>query len=225
MDPMVPHIEASLRGLITRSPHAKILKLVDYSYGLNPTRWHDLPFARGILVYGFSPYHAALRAEVISEEPIKDIDILFYGNVTGRRVPILLQLSKLAQMRNYILMVRNYDLFDDAQKIKTIARAKIVISIGSADTLAFHGNDLARSAQVIASGGFMITEYLGDPIVEPRMAAYVPHYRTPDQLMEMVEYYLTHPEARGAKQREARAQFELDFNLEKDLIQLITPLL
>lgn len=223
MDPMVPHIEAGLRALIQRSPHATILKLVDYCYGLNSTRWSDLPYPRAVLIYGFSPYHLEQQTLIMpGSPPEQNIDILFYGNVTGRRLPMICQLSKLAQARNYILMVRHYDLFDETEKIKTIARAKIVVSFGSADTLAFKGNDLARSAQVISMGGLVITEYLGDPVVEPVMATYVPHYRTTEELLYLVDYYLSHPEERQQKRLLARDRLAVDFNLEKDLLQLIT---
>lgn len=221
MDPMVPHIESEFKNLIKRSTNSSILRIVDYCNGLNPTKWMDLSYPRSVLLYGFSPYHSFLKSQFVSTDQKQDIDILFYGNVTGRRIPIIIELGKLAKVRNYSVMIRHYDLFDEADKIRTIARAKIVISFGSADTISFHGNDLARSSQVISSGGFMITEYLGDSMVESIMQEYVPHYRTTEQFIELVDYYLKNPEKRREMQELASKRFCLDFNLEKDLINLI----
>jgi spore maturation protein CgeB len=222
MDPMVPHIESEFKSLINRSTESNILRLVDYCHGLNPTKWTNLPYPQSVLVYGFSPYHSYLKSHFVDPNQKQDIDILFYGNVTGRRIPIIIELNKLAQARNYVVMIRHYDLFDEIEKIRTIARAKVVVSFGSADTIAFHGNDLARSAQVISSGGFIITEYLGDSVVEPTMESYVPHYRTTEQFIELVDYYLKNPEKRREMQDLASQRFCIDFNLEKDLLNLVS---
>jgi spore maturation protein CgeB len=104
----------------------------------------------------------------------------------------------------------------------TIACAKIVISIASDDTKLFHGNDLARSAQVISSGGFIITEYIGDSTVETVMSEYVPHYNTVDELISKVDYYLCNPDEREKMIALVKERFPKDFNLETSLLEMIS---
>ena len=85
MDPMVPHIEKGLRDLIARSPESKILKLVDYCYGLNLTKLADLikdkQLETDVLIYGHSVFHQHMLNKLVPERAgiVKDIDILWYG--------------------------------------------------------------------------------------------------------------------------------------------------
>jgi spore maturation protein CgeB len=224
MDPMVPHIEQgikhSIKHSIKQSPHSTIVALVDYCYGLNRSKLYDITIPYKVLLYGYSPYHQLLKNSIV-KDTIKDIDILFYGNISERRVPYIKLLIDFANKNKYRIMVRHYDLFNEIEKIKTIARAKIVISIASTDTKLFHCNDLARSSQVISSGGFIITEYIGDSIVEGKMSKYVPHFDTKEEMLEKVAFYLKHPEEREKLIDIAKVCFPLDFPLEKDLIDMV----
>lgn len=234
MDPMVPHIDKQLHELIQRSTSktsstSKILKFVDYCYGSNKSKLadiltlHNIPYK--ILPYGYSKYHSLVKQFIFSTlpEPVKsDIDILFYGNVSGRRIPLIMSINDFVRRNNYTFMIRNYDLFDEREKILTIARARIIISFASADTLAFKGNDLARSAQVLSSGGFVITEFIGDSTVENVMKEYVPHYSTVDELLELLKHYLSNEAARQAKLKVIAERFPKDFPLEKNLLEIIT---
>ena len=229
MDPMVPHINKQLHELIQQSKTSKILKFIDYCYGSNKSKLADLLTSHNVpykvLPYGYSSYHGLVKQVIFCTitVPIKsDIDILFYGNVSGRRIPMLLAVKDLAVRNNYNLMIRNYNLFDEREKILTIARAKIIISFASADTLAFKGNDLARSAQVLSSGGFVITEFIGDSTVENIMKEYVPHYNTVDELLQLLQYYLTNEAARLAKLEVIAERFPKDFPLEKNLLEIVT---
>jgi hypothetical protein len=113
MDPMVPHFERQIKTLIQNSPDSNILKIVDYCYGLNQPKLTELNIPLSVMVYGYSPYHKYLRDLATSyiDGPISQpIDILFYGNVSKRRIPIIVELNKLADRKNYNFMVRNYDL-------------------------------------------------------------------------------------------------------------------
>jgi len=222
MDPMVPHIEQGLRSLIIRSRKYKILKLVDYCYGLNPTKLDNIELPKSILTYGYSPYHAMLKQKLVPANTKKDIDILFYGNVSERRIPMITALGNLSKQKGYSFMLRHNNLFNEEEKIQTIARAKVIVSFASNDTKLFHGNDLARSAQVISSGGFIITEYIGDETVETKMSEYVPHYNTVEELVSKVDYYLTNPDEREKLIALASEKFPQDFNLEKGLMDLIS---
>jgi hypothetical protein len=222
MDPMVPHIEEGLKSLIKRSQKSQILKLVDYCYGLNPTKLQDIKVPYSVLTYGWSPYHKILKDKIVPNNIEKDIDILFYGNVSQRRIPMIMAISNLSNQKGYKFVVHNYTLFDEVEKIKTIARTKIVVSFASNDTKLFHGNDLARSSQVISSGGFIITEYIGDNTVESKMSEYVPHYNNVDELVSKVDYYLQNPKEREKLITLGLEKFPLQFNLEKDLIKLVS---
>lgn len=222
MDPMVPHIEKEFREIVARSPDTTIVQFLDYS-GNNYQQISDLGLPWGKLTYGHSSYHAHLKEQYVPTLPEQDIDILFYGNIMqARRMRFIQALQRLAHKRNYRFVFRHYDLFNEAEKVTMIARAKVIVSFASEDTLKFRSNDLARSAQVISSGGFMIAEHVGDP-VEDQLVKYVAYYHTLDEFITTVDHYLQHPEARSAMITRALAQFPLDFNLEQDLLAAVTP--
>lgn len=222
MDPMVPHIESQFRDIVKRSPDTHIVQFLDYS-GNNHRQIADLGLPWGKLNYGHSSYHAHLKQQYVPQPVPQDIDILFYGNIMqARRMRFIHALQRLALQRNYRFVFRHYDLFDEREKVIMIARAKIVISFASEDTLKFQSNDLARSAQVVASGGFMLAEHVGDP-VEDKLVQYMAYYRNLEECISKVQYYLEHPEARTAMIQRAQVQFPLDFNLEQDLLAAVVP--
>jgi hypothetical protein len=221
MDPLVPHIEQGIRDLIKRSPHSRIVRFVDYTHSSHFERLSDLKLAHSVLLYGYSSYHSFLKDQYVPQDMVQDIDILFYGNVTGRRIPYFQAIYALSQKRGYRFVIRNYDLFNEVEKITMIARSKIILSVASADTLACKTGDLARSAQVMSSGGFIITEAVGDTIVESKLSKYMPFYSTLPELLQKLELFLDNPSLRTKLIKLTREQFPKDFNMESDLVNLI----
>ncbi len=226
MDPMVPNVEYKFRNLLDNNPETKVSKLVDYAYSLNINIFNTIDRLKNtpklVMPYGYSPYHKYIKESYFGNiELLKDIDILFYGNVSQRRIPMIQALQKLSDDKNYVFVIRNNNLFDEPEKIMTIQMAKIVVSFASYDTKLFQCNDLARSAQVLSDGGFVITEYIGDKTVENLMSNYTPHYNTIEELVELVDYYLTNPEKRDQKLYSIKQNFSSDLNLEKYLLKII----
>lgn len=229
MDPMVSHIEESFKKFLSNSSKSTILKVVDYTFSdLNRNAIQkilnelQLKCEIDVMPYGYSSYHSFFKENICGIEPLeKTIDILFYGNVSERRQPMINGLRELSSLKGYTFIVRNNDLYDEREKILIINSSKIIISFASNDTKKMGCNDLARSAQVISSGNFIITEYLGDYVLESHMQEYVPHYNTIEELIEKVDYYLTYPEERIKLINEANTQFKKEINLEKTLINLI----
>ena len=116
-DPMVPHIDKGIHDLVTRSPHSKVLKFADYCYGLNQAKIADLNFDNTFLIYGHSVYHNYILDRLVPfhNNITKDIDILWYGNISERRVPILKAVDELARRKGYKFMLRNNNLFDERE--------------------------------------------------------------------------------------------------------------
>jgi hypothetical protein len=161
-----------------------------------------------------------MKATHVPKDLVQDIDILFYGNVTGRRIPYFQAVMALCQKKKYRFVIRNYDLFDEIEKINLIARSKIVLSVASADTLSCRTGDLARSAQVISSGGFIMTELVGDVQVESQLSKYMPFYSTLPELLGKLELFLDNPTLRSRLTRVALDQFPKDFDMEASLVNL-----
>ena len=121
---------------------------------------------------------------------------------------------------NYKLYVRHNNLYG-IEKLIYISRAKIILSYASQDTKDYKAHDLARSAELISTGSFTITEYIGDDTVEKKMDKYVPHYATIPEMLEKITFYLENPAERSKMIEKASELFPLEFNLEKSLIDLI----
>ena len=97
-------------------------------------------------------------------------------------------MQDLANRKGYKFMVRNNTLFDEKEKLATICRAKIIFSMGSADTMLFHGNDMARSSQVLSMGEFLVTENIGDEKTEGTLGQYVPFYNNSKDMLEKLDF-------------------------------------
>ena len=110
-----------------------------------------------------------------------------------------------------------------SEKLATICRAKIILSMASADTKLFHGNDMARLSQPLSTGEFVISEYVGDEKTEGTLSKYVPFYSTIEEMVEKLDFYLTHPEERQKSLDLIKENFHKDFNLEESLLELVRP--
>jgi hypothetical protein len=218
MDPFVDHVKKSFEQLLERSPDSQILKIVDYSYGLNKDILSQYGFPIAQILYGYSSFHAYKKDEICGEIMEQPIDILFYGNISERRIPYIEELKKLAVDKNYNFVIHNNTLYDEFEKILTIATSKIIISIASSCTKKMQGNDFARISQVISSDGFVIMEKINE-IIE-----YIPCFSTIEELIEKVDYYLDNPEERKKIIEKAKIQFPIDFNLEEVFIKEILEL-
>ena len=214
LDPTVEVVSKQMQGLIARSPDSEIVEIVNYCYGKTVEYLNKLPYPCSVMPYGYSKYHQTPDLD-------KDIDVLFYGNVSPRRRIILHAVNELCSRNGYKFVCRYNNLYNQNEKLQLIARSRIVVSFASEDAKQCETNDLARSSQVISSGNFIITEFIGDKVVEGKMKEYVPHFSTTDELLQLVEFYLENPQKRLDKIGQAN-QFKNDFDLESMFIDLVS---
>ncbi len=215
LDPLVPTIKDMFLKLVDRSPGSKIVQFIDYCYGDNYQAIQSLNLPYIVIPYGYSSYYEYLNSKYIDTPPVKDIDVLFYGNVNGRRKELLNRVNDMCKEKSYVMKICNNSIYGDNEKISTIAKSKIIISIASSDAKTIRTNDLARLSQLISTGGFAITEYIGDNVVEGIMDKYVPHFNTEDELLDYVDYYLTNTNERLEMIAKASNLFTIDFNFEE----------
>lgn len=231
-DPAVPWVATAFKGLLERSKSlndSKILTFYDYTTSeanrseflkiLNP---YNIPYA--VTYYGASPFYENLHSKLSSNSSgsqiYKDIDVLMYGNLVGRRVPMIRRLIEFCNNNGYKICLRQNNLYG-ADKIQMIQRAKIVLSYASADTKQFLAHDLARISELICTKNFVLVEYIGDDAVEKIMDKYVAFYGTIEEMFEKIKYYLEHFEERQKRIDGAYERFPKDFSLEKDLLDII----
>ncbi len=220
LDPLIPKIKDMLNKLIAKSPDSTILQFIDYCYGSNYKAISSLCIPYVIIPYGYSSYYEHLKNKYISKTsiPTKEIDVLFYGNVTGRRSDLLKEIVKFCKENSFKIMICNNNLYDDGKKLLMITKSRIVISLASSDAKNIGTNDLARLSLVLSIGEFVITEYIGDHIVEDTMSKYVPHCKTKEEILERIKHFLLHEDDRHNMINIANKKFRKDFNFEKDFI-------
>lgn len=211
MDPMVDNIFNELKNL---TDEYKPLCILNYCYGKTFDKIKSLDIRCDVLLYGYSEYHKKLNLD-------KTTDVLFFGNIQHRRYEILKRVEELCHNKKYNLKIFNNNLYGEQKHIE-ICKSKIVISIASFDANLFQTNDLSRSSQILSSNNFLITEYIGDNIVETKMSKYCPHFKTVDELLNYIDFYMQNDNARQEMINLAQNQFPQDFNFEKDLLKAIS---
>lgn len=211
MDPMVDTIFNELQNL---TDNYKPLCILNYCYGKTFEKIKTLGLPCDVLPYGYSDYYKNLNLE-------KTTDVLFFGNIQHRRYEILKRVDELCQNKNYNFKIFNNNLYGEQKHIE-ICKSKIVISIASFDANLFQTNDLARSSQILSSNNFLITEYIGDNVVESKMTKYCPHFKTVDELLNYIDFYMQNDNARQEMIKLAQIEFPHDFNFEKELLKVIS---
>lgn len=229
MDLIATFIKSYLSNLIKHSQTTNntcILGVYDFTFGENIVKLQDLCDSLELhitvqpLPFGYSSYYATLGDKSLC----KDIDVLFYGNLSYKRIDVTDYMKEFCLNKGYEFICRWNDLFDEHQKANVISRSKIVISIKSDEfyeTIGWECNDLPRISQALSTGEFVITEYRGDKIVESLLSNYVPHFSTINELCDMIEYYLEHPKEREYLLALSTYNYKKDFNLETLLCNIV----
>lgn len=133
----------------------------------------------GILQSGFDPLLHQPASEVA-----RDIDVLFVGSLTPRRVRIL---ERLSQKWN----VRVEQAFGTAM-VDLLHRSKIVLNIHAEDFLDVE----TRIYEVLGSGAFLLSEPLARE--NPFTPADIPIWNNEAELNDQIAYFLTHEAEREA---------------------------
>lgn len=218
-DPMVPWIVNMFNQF---KPMLKSNDIVlDYCYSKENEKLMNLPecVQYQVLPYGYSEYHEHLHKSFIKTEKTceEDIDILFYGNVGERRSHILNNINLMCQQKGYKIVIRNNDLFLNDEKAGLINRSKIIVSIYENDAKQYKTNDLVRLSYLISNKKFVVTEFIGDKIVEGMLSKYLCYAKSPEDIVTKLDYYLQHPNERDMSQ--AYECFKRDFPFGSELLK------
>jgi len=127
--------------------------------------YHFVPF--GYAPYYESVFKANTKHEVIAE----DIDVLFVGLVTDRRRTVLDRIRETGVK----LEVYTYERpLRGAELDRTIARARIVLSMFAVDDPATHVADFARLDHLLSNRRFVLHERLPEEAREAEFEQHVP---------------------------------------------------
>ena len=115
---------------------------------------------------------------------------------------------------------------DNSELHKYYASAKIVLNDTRADMkkAGFISN---RVFDVTASGGFLISDYM--PEIEQFYGDSIPMFKSKEELKQLIDYYLAHPEERAKKAKKAQqitlSLFTSDLAAQKiiDAVQTLQP--
>lgn len=210
MDPMVDGVLNSFTNLVNVS-QSNIILFVDYCYSDNINKLKGFCFNYTVVPYGYSSFY-----EKYSLSSKKDIDILFYGNISSRRENIFNKINDLGY--NFIVLS---NVFDENIKAELISRSKIILSVSNSDAKIIGTNDLARISPIIINKGFVITEYIGDKTVETKLSLYINYNSSVDELLNSIKYFMVHDEERDKLTENAYKKFKEDFNFEEAIITII----
>ena len=116
----------------------------------------EFPQKKGQIFYlpfGYTPYHKQIYRP-IDPDPVKDIDLFFYGRVSERRNRVI------KRMREAGLKVIWPDVVLGEERNNLIARSKIVLNISGFEP-ELCGNFLARVSFLVSNQIFVIRERIG----------------------------------------------------------------
>ena len=223
MDPMVDNVFYSLKNTLSNSSDSKILLFIDYCYSeLNKKRISSINnFLYTIMPYGYSEFHKELFSLGKDREGKEDIDILFYGGIGSRgRMKIVEKIIELCNKNNYKFVCRS-DVYDEQTRANLVSRSKIFLSFSGQDARDYTTNDLARLAYPLSNDRFVIADYIGDLVVESKLAKYSVYVKSTEELIEKIDYYLKNPIERQKIIKDCSLLFKADFNLSETFINLL----
>lgn len=146
--------------------------------------------------------------------PKKSIDILFYGIPSVRRILLLERLSEqnlivvgekwgenkqkviknlLSEALKKCIITRNLlgDVLSD-----TIYKSKIILNISRDSWFSIESGVTVRHHQILAHGGFLLTEYCEELDDVYTMGKDLETYKTIEELEDKIQFYLKHDDAR-----------------------------
>lgn len=215
MDPMTDTITSQMDKIIRDNPDTKFT-FWDFCYSeLTHQYYTSRKYKYKILLYGIS------RFQIYYPDINKgkqDIDILFYGGLNEKRIHILKDLENHCKEKNYKMVLRINDLYDEKEKAELIRRSKVVLSIPSEPAQYGKINDLARLSFIVANKGFIIGEKGGDYLLQSTSGI---KYIELDKLKDTIDYYIKNDTERYENIKSVYNDFIDYFNLDKDLIELI----
>lgn len=169
----------------------------------------DYLAALGIAAGWLPPgYHVALERIVPAGD--RDIDVLFYGSLGGRRAPLLEKLKARTDLSCHCLF-GVYGKERDAM----IARSKIVLNVHYYAAALFES---VRVSYLLNNGSFVVSEE----------SASFPYTRVPlsfapfDRLEERIDFYLANTIERAQTREQCRKSFCDNYSMQSLLSPLVT---
>ncbi len=162
-------------------------------------------------------YHAAFVPQFTNPKKFKyspreelKTDLLFVGSTWYERVSVKYALENGYDIAVYGLGWKGKipdkylkgDYIDNPELPKYYSSAKIVLS-DHAEDLAKMGLVINRLYDATAVGAFVISEY--SPYIEEIFGDSIPMFKNKNEFKTLVDYYLSHPEARMKKASQAQA--------------------
>jgi hypothetical protein len=142
--------------------------------------------------YGYCEIHEELYRHyaVCKSEKEKDIDILYYGALTPRRINVVNQINKMCRENKYNFCVRDNTLYDYKEKANLVSRSRIILSITRDEPDKYGTNDSFRLAYLISNKAFVLAEEIGDKLYEDEMKRAIIFYNGIEDLLNKIKYYM-----------------------------------
>ena len=164
-------------------------------------------------VKGLNATHSPFGSVAISkgERRDKDIDVLFVGSADMRRVFLLEKLAHyniaifgsrwqrfLPLMSNQLQKkIENKNVWED-ELYKLLKRSKIILNITRSSFFGVETGVSLRIPETLAAGEFLLTDHTDELAEQYAVGKVLETYKTSSELLQKVNYFLEHSEARGA---------------------------
>lgn len=165
----------------------------------------------------FLPFGAKPIANI--EKANSEIDVLFVGSADLRRIFLLENIKDVVTIHGN-RWKRNYPLMSDGLKKAVtdetvwgeqlqalLASAKIVININRTHFYGAGTGVNLRIFEALAAGAFLLTDYCDELTELFEIGKEIEVFRSNQELVEKVQYYLAHPEKRLAIARRGHDRF------------------
>lgn len=160
--------------------------------------------------FGYAPYYeSSFRKHVAGKQLTQDIDVLFFGALTERRLRVLDELEQ-RDMRVHIVSKRK--VYGEALD-ELLARSRIVLGIHSSEEPELQIVDLARLDHLLSNRLFVVHErpsaLASDPAFERNVTTC--EYR---QIADTCAHFLARPEERAKRSASAYEWFKSEYRLD-----------
>jgi len=152
-------------------------------------------------------YHRAL--EKIIPSPTRDIDILFYGSLGGRRTDVLQKIGSDNEIVSKLLF-GTYGATRDAY----ISRSKIILNVHYYPTRIF---EAVRVSFLLNNNCLVVTEHSSDSPYDKIDLIDVPY----DQLIDTCKYYLANPQKARERSESNYRTFMAEYSMNNFIASII----
>ncbi len=175
---------------VAEAIHAEeFVKIVDYASATSGEVVDEFRKVNPKSYYIIEGYEPKIFYETETE---KDIDVLFFGNATAKRIEFLSKLERKPEIYGVgwpkEFHAKQLIYLDDLREV--IARSKIILNL-------VHANIFSdRVITTMACGGFVLSEYCKDLFTFFKNEENIVWFRDVKEYNKLMDYYLNNEEAR-----------------------------